>query len=306
MLDKLDELDKKAEVTPLSQNELDLKNMLNNALAQLLCEEELKWYQRSKTKELLEGDSNTRYFQLVASGKHRKTRIFQLQHEGVTIEGDEHLKQHITKYYKGLFGPSEANTVTRDETQIGDIPQVSEQENEYLVAPFLETEVKEVVFQMEHNKALGTDGFPIEFFQTFWEVTKEDLMALFREFHNGTLPIYSLNFGTIILIPKSKGAYKIQQYRPICLLNVSFKIFTKVITNRITSIAQKIISPTQTAFLPGRNIMEGVVVLHETIHEMHRKKQSGVILKIDFEKAYDKINWFFMQQALRMKGFSQT
>ena len=69
-------------------------------------------------------------------------------------------------------------------------------------------------------------------------------------------------------------------------------------------VAQKAISPTQTTFLQGRNTMEGVVVIHETIHELHRKK-SGVIFKIDFEKAYDKIKWSFVQQTLRMKGFSQ-
>jgi hypothetical protein len=115
-------------------------------------------------------------------------------------------------------------------------------------------------------------------------------MALFREFHQGDLPLYSLNFGTIILLPKCREAAKIQQYRTIYLLNVSFKIFTKVATNRVTQIAQKIISPSQMAFLLGRNIMEGVIVLHETIHEMHRKKQSGMLFKIDFEKADDKIN----------------
>lgn len=60
----------------------------------------------------------------------------------------------------------------------------------------------------------------------------------------------------------------------------------------------------QTAFLPGRNIMEGVVILHETIHELHTKKQNGVIFKIDFEKAYNKVKWSFLQQTLRMKGFS--
>jgi hypothetical protein len=73
---------------------------------------------------------------------------------------------------------------------------------------------------------------------------------------------------------------------------------------RITGIAEKIVSPSQTAFIPGRNIMEGVVVLHETIHDIYRKKMSGVILKIDFKKTYDKINWDFLQQSLRMKGFS--
>jgi hypothetical protein len=69
-------------------------------------------------------------------------------------------------------------------------------------------------------------------------------------------------------------------------------------------IAKKIVSPSQTAFIPGRNIMEGVVVPHEMIHEIYRKKMNWVILKIDFEKIYDKVNWDFLQQWLRMKGFS--
>ena len=135
---------------------------------------------------------------------------------------------------------------------------------------------------------------------------KNDLIAMFRDFHKGDLPIFHLNFGTIILLPKKEDATQIQQYRPICLLNVSFKIFTKVTTNRVTAVAHKVIRPTQTAFMPGRHILEGVVILHETIHELHRKKLDGVLLKIDFEKAYDKVNWSFLQQALRMKGFHPT
>ena len=60
-------------------------------------------------------------------------------------------------------------------------------------------------------------------------------------------------------------------------------------TNRLNNVAQTVVGPMQTAFSPGRNIMEEVVILHETIHEMHTKKQNGVIFKIDFEKAYDKV-----------------
>jgi hypothetical protein len=157
---------------------------------------------------------------------------------------------------------------------------------------------------MEHIKALGPGGFPIEFYQVFWEVIKDDLMALFKEFHRGNLPLYSINFGTIILFPKCTEAMMIQQYRPICLLNVSFKIFMKVITNRLAGVAQRVIHPTQSTFILGRNIMEGVIILHETIHELHKKKKSGVILKIDFEKAYDKVKWAFVKQVLEMKGFS--
>ena len=114
-------------------------------------------------------------------------------------------------------------------------------------------------------------------------------MALFTDFHKEDLNLFSLNFGIITLIPKVQEATKIQQYRLICVLNVSFKFFTKVAMNRLNKVAQTVVSPMQTAFLPGRNIMEGVVILHETIHELHTKKRNGVIFKIDFEKAYDKV-----------------
>jgi mannosylglycoprotein endo-beta-mannosidase len=157
---------------------------------------------------------------------------------------------------------------------------------------------------MEHNKAPGPDGFLAEFYQHFWDIIKPDLLALFNEFHQGTLPLHCLNFGIITLLPKKTEATTIQQYRPICLLNVSFKIFTKVLTNRINLVAQKVIRSSQTAFLPGRYIIEGAVVLHETIHELHKRKKDGFILKLDFEKAYNKVKWPFLQQVLRMKGFS--
>jgi hypothetical protein len=111
-------------------------------------------------------------------------------------------------------------------------------------------------------------------------------MALFKDFYEDKLPLFSLNFEIIMLLPTQKEASHIKQFHPICLLNVSFKIFTKVMVNRMTRIATKLVNPSQMAFIPGRSIMEGVVMLHETIHEIHRKKMRGVILKLDFEKAY--------------------
>jgi hypothetical protein len=181
---------------------------------------------------------------------------------------------------------------------------VTNTENEILTSPFTMDEIKEAVFQMEHNKAPGPDGFLTEFYQVFWEIIKEDLLALFSDLYEESLPLFSLNFGVITLLPKIQDAKQIQQYRPICVLNVSFKIFMKVGTNRLKRVVDTVVSPSQTAFMSGRNIMEGVVILHETIRELHTRKQDGVIFKIDFEKAYDKVKWSFLQQALRMKGFS--
>jgi len=158
---------------------------------------------------------------------------------------------------------------------------------------------------MEHNKAPGPDGFPVEFYQNFWEIIKSDLMEMFVSLQAGRLDLFRINFGEIILLPKINDAERIQQYRPICLLNVSFKILTKTTTIRLNSVADHVIRSTQTTFMKGGNILDGVAILHETVHEMHRKKLSGVILKIDFEKAYDKVKWSFLQQTLKMKGFSE-
>jgi hypothetical protein len=102
----------------------------------MLREEEIKWYQRAKVEEYLEVDSNTSYFYLVANGKHRKSRIFQLQDGEHIIEGDETLKKHITSYYKKLFGPPVENLVSMDESWI-----------EALIQKITEKEVKETFFR---------------------------------------------------------------------------------------------------------------------------------------------------------------
>jgi hypothetical protein len=126
------------------------------------------------------------------------------------------------------------------------------------------------------------------------------------KFHSGQLNIERLNHGVISLIPKVPDADVIQKFRPICLLNVSYKILTKNLAVRLGLIIHKVIADTQTAFIRDRFIMEGIVILHETIHEIHHKKMLGVLFKIDFEKAYDKVNWAFLYQMMQLKGFGDT
>ena len=78
---------------------------------------------------------------------------------------------------------------------------------------------------------------------------------------------------------------------------MDFKCFTKVLTNRLVPIVQRVLGKNQTGFVKGRNILEGVVVLHEVIHELHKSNQRGLILKIDFEKAYDRVRWLFWNKS---------
>jgi mannosylglycoprotein endo-beta-mannosidase len=194
LLSLLDNLDKKGESSHLSDQEINLKHYLKERLVSLLREEELKWYERAKVKTLLEGDANTRFFHLVANGKHRKQHIFKLENDQGVVVGDDCLKSHTTNYYKNLFGTLEASGISLMENQILDIPQVTQEENDVLIGPFTESEVRAAVFQMEHNKAPGPDGFPAEFYQVFWGIIKDDLLRLFSDLHREALDLYSLNF----------------------------------------------------------------------------------------------------------------
>jgi hypothetical protein len=126
-----------------------------------------------------------------------------------------------------------------------------------LVLLATEVEVYTAIMQMERNKSPEPDDFPGEFYQACWDFIKFDITAMFASFHYGELHFYHLNFGSIVLLLKKQNNVQIQQYCPICLLNESFKIFTKVGTSRLTIVAPKIIGPTQTAFMRGRHILEG-------------------------------------------------
>ena len=107
-------------------------------------------------------------------------------------------------------------------------------------------------------------------------------MIMFHGLHRGYLQLFSLNFGTITIIQNVLQENWIQQFRPICLLNISFKFFTKIATNLIDLVDDHVISLTQSAFMVGQNILKGVVIFHEMIHELHRKKLKGGYLQDRF------------------------
>jgi hypothetical protein len=126
------------------------------------------------------------------------------------------------------------------------------------------------------------------------------------DLHAGHLDLWRLNYGVIILIPKIKLPNNVKQFRPICLLNIIYKIITKVLTMRLTKVASRVISNFQTAFIPDRNILDGIVILYETLHSLEMQKEEGIILKLDFEKAYDRVSWTFLEEVLVTRNFSPT
>lgn len=139
-------------------------------------EEELYWLKRSHETWLHNGDLNTDFFHIVANGRKRKNTILHFEENGKIIEGDENLLNHATGYYKELFGEGIGNIVPLDTDLRAEGEKVSERDNNTLTQPFTEKEIKEAPDQMEHNKAVGPDAIPIEFFQVCWGIVKGDII----------------------------------------------------------------------------------------------------------------------------------
>jgi hypothetical protein len=227
LLALIDRLDVQAETTPLNNFESKELREAHEVLAKLRRDEEIKWAQRAKVKLIQEEGNNTKYFHLVANGKHRRKKIFQIEQDEGTIIGQENIKDYISNFYKKLFGPPIPSSFQMDESVTYDIPQVSHEENTFLSTDFTEKEVFEAIMQMKKNKAPELDGFPVEFCQSFWQIIKIDLMRLFEAFQHGDLLLFHLNYGIIVLLPKKEDATQIQQYMPIFLLNVIFNFLQR-------------------------------------------------------------------------------
>jgi hypothetical protein len=129
---------------------------------------------------------------------------------------------------------------------------------------------------------------------------------MFKDFQCGPLDLFRLNFAMLTLIPKVDNASKMKQFKPISLLNCSFKMFSKLLSLRLEKVCQRLVANEQSAFIRGRYILESVVVAHEVVHSVHKSKEPGVIIKLDYEKVYDRVNIDFLLEILTTKGFGDT
>jgi hypothetical protein len=105
------------------------------------------------------------------------------------------------------------------------------------------------------------------------------------------------------LIPKVEEASEMKAFRPISLLNCSFKIFSKVLTLRLERVTQRLVAREQSAFIRERYILESVVIAHEVVHSIHKAKLLGVVIKLDYEKPYDRVSLDFLMEILISRGF---
>ncbi|CAA7030770.1 unnamed protein product [Microthlaspi erraticum] len=181
--------------------------------------------------------------------------------------------------------------------------------NEALTKPVTENEVKIALFAMHPEKAPGPDGMTALFYQKFWDILKQDITKMVNDFLvEGTI-VAGMNETNICLIPKKDKPQEMSQFRPISLCNVSYKIISKLLCQRLKRIFPNFISETQSAFVAGRQITDNILIAQELFHALRTNpggRTKRMAIKTDMSKAYDRVEWEFIEAVMRKMGFAET
>ena len=143
---------------------------------------------------------------------------------------------------------------------------------------------------MALGKALGPDGFTSNFFHFFWDLNKEEVFEIIAESRDKKGVLKAFNATFLTLIPKEAKAESPDKFFPISLCNVIYKIISKVIANRLKPLLPNLICPEQSGFTEGRQILDGVILVHEVIHSLMFSQRLGMLIKMDIAKAFDKLS----------------
>ncbi|KAJ9539891.1 hypothetical protein OSB04_026397 [Centaurea solstitialis] len=273
---------------------VDFGNMEFNDLVEFI-------EKRAKVQWLREGDSNTRFFHNVVRERRHANQVRSVSISDGNFVYDEDVPYAFIEHLKGYLGTSDAsleplapiglfqNTLTLSDAL-------------FMIRPILDSEIRDAMFQIGKDKAPDSDGFTSHFFKAAWEVVGKDVtVAIHNFFYRGRLA-KELNHTLICLLPKVPNATSVSDFRPISCCSALYKCISKVIVNRIKPFLDGLVDHAQSAFIPGRRIVDNILMAHELVVGYHLNiGKPRCAFKIDLRKAYDMVDWRFL--LVMMEGF---
>ena len=264
---------------------------------------------RSRAAWFEDGENNTQYFEQLLKSNKRKSVIREVYKEnGETTRDKEEILKEIKLFYKDLYS-LRADINQNDPFFFNDISKLNEDNREICEGKLTKDECLKVLKEMKLNKTPGNDGLTVEFYYTFWPALGDLLVEVLNETYERGELTASQKQGVITLIEKeAKDTLHIKNYRPITLLNVDYKIVSKVLAKRMKEVLNEIIHHDQVGYIKDRNIGEAVRLIDDMLfYSMHYGEQGkGFLCAVDFEKAFDSVSHRYLFQILKLFGFGDS
>ncbi|WOL07610.1 hypothetical protein Cni_G16354 [Canna indica] len=233
--------------------------------------------------------------------------IEELEVEGKIFRKGEEIVEQFALWYKNIW--KDKDHMEGELSNIANLNwgKLSEEDKANMSKEVSLNEIWCSLNSLGRGKSPGMDGFTLEFYIHNWKIVKMDIKNELDKFWVTKSCPQEWKETVLVLVPKVEKARKIEEFRPIALCNVLYKVLTKIIVNRIRPVLCKLISPAQSAFILGRPMQDNVLVVNEVVNAFHtsKAKEPYFIMKLDLEKAYDKVRWEAIYEVIRMMNFPE-
>ena len=263
---------------------------------------------RAKSQKYIDFEKPTKYFcNLEKQNYTGKVNKIMIKNE--TITNQQMILKELKIFYKNLLQSKHEDNQNQSKSPFlvkENIKTLSEQEQVKCEGLITEREVIKVLKDMKNGKSPGTDGYTAEFYKFFWkDIGNFVLESLNESFNTGELSITQKQ-GLITLLPKgNKPRDLIKNWRPITLLNVDYKLLAGALASRMKEVLPSIIQNEQNGFLKNRYIGENIRTIADSLEYIRQKKVTGMTLQIDFEKAFDSLEWDYLDSVLKVYNFGE-
>lgn len=299
----MDEKDKKDTLEALETKKLELEKIIEYRTKGSILRARCRWHN--------EGEKNTKYFLNLEKRHYKQGVISQLKLDDENfVTTDKEILSECETFYKLLYSSKNGSQNERTNNFFFGLQtekKLNLTEQESCEGLLTKGECLIALKNMECNKTPGSDGLPAEFYKVFWnDIADFFLKSINQAYHAGQLSVTQRR-GIIKLIPKKDAEpYLIKNWRPISLLNCDYKIAAKAIANRFKHVLPNLIDNDQTGFLKGRFIGENIRLVDGVIKHAAAKNIPGLLLFLDFEKAFDTVEWSFIQKTLKHFNFGPS
>ena len=292
-----------------NDNSQNIKSNLDKKISELesLIENKINGsILRSKAIVVEYSERNSKYFANLEKKKSETKLINRLLVNNEILTDQTKILKATEEFYKNLYEKKETKDSAFDFFD-NTINKLSETEADSCDGLLTELECKTALKYMKNQKSPGSDGLTVEFYKIFWNDIKHFyIRSINYSYKNGSLTELQKQ-GVITLLPKpNKDIEKLENWRPISLLNVDYKIATKAIANRIKPIITSIVDNSQTGFIKGRFIGENIRLLFDIIETAEEQNNPGLLFFSDFEKAFDSLDHAYMFKCLKHLNFGNS